>query len=201
MQSVVGFLYGHYDSRGGATFLVADSRNKADLNYAALFAFTQKEFCSELRWFWLDESTPILKSELTPTGFPAICDEDFILGPVMLELQDGHPALDPVWREGPGRIPGGMELLDVYADGDPDDKWAGEIYALARPGMTGIQFDEQDPTHIIKLRLYNKNELVYTDGEPPKELYHPDGIWYLTDYGEDACGVVLQFAVDNPEAV
>jgi hypothetical protein len=212
MVALTGFLYGHYDSRGGATFLVSSSRNVADRNYAHLFGFEQRDFLGEKRWFWEGEiTTPILKSDLTPTQMPGVCDEDFLIGPVELELPDGHPALSPVWQESDGRFPGGMELLECYGGWDKEGKpesaqWMGEIYALAKPGMTEAQYygDEHHAT-TAKLRLVLTKDVPTkptADGdgtEPQTTITDAEGTWYLTDFGEDAFGVILQFAVDNPE--
>jgi hypothetical protein len=63
---ITGYLYGHYDSRGGATFIEAKSREEADPFYSEAF------MCEGY-----DEVTPEQQAK-------EICDDDY-LGPATIE--------------------------------------------------------------------------------------------------------------------
>jgi hypothetical protein len=40
---MIGFVYGHFDSRGGTTFICEEDRKKADQKYFDLFELSQEE--------------------------------------------------------------------------------------------------------------------------------------------------------------
>jgi len=43
MHQHKGFLYGHYDSRGGTTFIEANTRDEADRRYGEVFGYSPEE--------------------------------------------------------------------------------------------------------------------------------------------------------------
>jgi len=78
MTKTTGFLYGHYDSRGGATFIPVATREEADRLYASIFMHHNGIFDSK---------------EEADEADKQVCEEDF-LGAATVEsptpLEDGQ---------------------------------------------------------------------------------------------------------------
>lgn len=74
MRKYEGFLYGHYDSRGGCSFIEADSKEKADAVYLQSFCLGEEELKAIM--------APYMK-----TYGEEIIEEDF-LGAATIESED-----------------------------------------------------------------------------------------------------------------
>lgn len=78
MLTVKGYVYGHYDSRGGTTFVRAENREEADRKY--------------VKYYWGEEERPGVNPEEFTQWLKGVCDEDFMFH-AALHVPDGY-ALD-----------------------------------------------------------------------------------------------------------
>jgi hypothetical protein len=61
-----GFLYGHYDSRGGTTFIAEPTQEKADARYAAIFGMEAAEIADAIEEDRFGPATLYTNQELEP---------------------------------------------------------------------------------------------------------------------------------------
>jgi hypothetical protein len=200
-----GYLFGHYDSRGGATFVVAPDEMSARASYIEM-GIGYEEIMKDAAE-WMQEHHPdTFWSELhdlrndREAAIRKITEEDFIDSVTVesyRELRDGEDI-----EYGEITDPHKLELERAFQEGL---QWADDEVAKTVPnGFTEtLWYNESTKT----LRLT-------PPGESPREPYkgtwagnasyeiHPapqiDTNWVKSEFGEDACGVIF-CAAENKE--
>jgi hypothetical protein len=129
MKQLNGYVYGHYDSRGGSSFVTATSREEADKRYAYHFwteEFIEQELAKEDWWEGISE---YVKDDFMCEAVLHVPDD---FDPAKWDTKDLENAEllsdDPIdWEKfrntpGPGMVlaPGEFTKLE-YADEDPPD--------------------------------------------------------------------------------
>lgn len=173
------YLYGHYDSRGGATLIAAESREKADAQY--------------LEAFWQPDESEQWRSELL--------EEDFIAEVTFTSYREVETGED--LEQGPPRN-NGVELTEAevkigqaFEDGL---QWAEESVSCEVPNpvweLLWARYEGED---VKELRLHPAGQSPayedWRDAETPSQKHWPakpkkDG-WKRANFGEDACGVII----------
>lgn len=102
-----GFLYGHYDSRGGTTFIVAENKQEADLRYLKDVCCVDDADLEDERAGWLSDylGAATLHSPVALTATADLEDDDkatvFAWGKVPKTDADGwdecHRSGEPMW--------------------------------------------------------------------------------------------------------
>jgi hypothetical protein len=172
------YLYGHYDSRGGATLIEAENREQAD--HAYLTSFGMLSFMATEEW-----NTPEHRAEFI--------NEEFITEVNALESHRTIEKGEDI-EYGPTENTNKYELARAFEDGLA---WADEevVETTANPFMEILWWNEDtktfrlcepgvNPRHPEK-KEHAANASYSTWPKPPVE----EG-WRRSNFGEDACGVI-----------
>lgn len=174
------FLYGHYDSRGGATLIEDDTQEQAHIRYAALFCNEDQE------WGTKKEQDERLIEEdfigkVTFTSYRDVEDGE--------DLEQGEPRPDEV---------DDAKASNAFEDGLA---WAADEVAqtTANPFRELLWERRNESDELVELRLCPKgHNPAYEDQAEVQTPWQwrstsPKKIpgWRRSNLGEDACGVIV----------
>lgn len=180
------YLYGHYDSRGGAWLIEADTKAQADAQYLESF-FTQDE-----EWATKAEQDK------------QILDEDFIAEVQFSSYREIEQGED--LEQGEPRNEHGTLTNDEIAIGRAFEdglQWAEHTVSREVPNpvweLLWARYEEEDPDKPVELRLHPAGQSPayedWRDAETPTQTHWPPKPkkpgWRRANFGEDACGVVI----------
>ena len=207
MHTYKGFLFGHYDSRGGANFIETDDEYDAKRKYQEMTGQTLQEQVDEMRSWANDPNTHPdfieFRDKLNAAGdderklLDILLEEDF-LGSVTVEscreLEHGEDIeygnADRVEQE-----PANAEKARAFEDGL---QWAGEeiVETTANPYQELLWWNEKD--RILRLlppgwnpREGWKKEWGGSSSYSRWPKPPVDENWKRSSFGEDACGIIF----------
>jgi len=181
------FLYGHYDSRGGATLIEDESKEKADIRYAEAFCNEDSEWGTKA-----EQDKQLIEEDflgkVTFTSYRDVQDGE--------DLEQGEPI--PSERAD-------AEKANAFEDGLA---WADDKIVETTPNpFRELLWERRDDSDtLVELRLCPKGHSpAYEDQrEMPtphsfssKEPVKQAG-WKRSSLGEDACGVILMKKPTSP---
>ena len=153
MTKHTGFLYGHYDSRGCATFLEAKTKEEADFRYVEMI----------FEGWDPAERTKEYEKELIEGDFIAPCE---IEGPISdgedIEYREDGQTL---WTNIPSEWPDGIANVEFrVAKECPGEGWHESNFGEDAAGVIFIA-EEDKVTRMVKEAMR-----FYYEAEAPKEL-------------------------------
>jgi len=181
-MKITGFLYGHYDSRGGATLIEDESKEIADIRYASMFCNEDSEWGTKAE----QDKTLIEEdfiAKVTFSSYREVADgEDLEQGPPIPSEEDDAPK------------------ANAFEDGLA---WAtDEILSTTPNPFRELLWERRNESdEVVELRLCPKGHspAYENQGDRQTPFYHysgpPKGTkqdgWKRSSLGEDACGVIL----------
>jgi hypothetical protein len=191
---IEGFIFGHYDSRGGGTFLEGTDEMAARRKYVEMgqgFAQTMEDAANwskdeNAAGFW-GELHALRDDEEAALKF--LTDEDFISRATLESYRDIREGEDLEWID--------ERILD-------EKEWG-----MARAFEDGLQWatdevQETTPNPFMELLWWHEERKLLklcpegvhpgTDAEMGTTYFPPKPIepgWKRSSFGEDACGLVL----------
>ena len=183
-----GHIFGHYDSRGGATFVVAPDEATARRIYVEMGDGLEQTLKNAAEWkddgheFW-GELWELRNNPEAAIKF--ITDEDYISAATLRSYRPVEEGEDLEWGDGTPN-----EKAQAFDEGL---QWAGEDIEMttANPYRETLWWHEESATLLLGEPGFNPGDPETPMGMtvfPPRR--HVEG-WRRSNFGEDACGLVF----------